>query len=86
MLLRSRLNDEKEVRIVCTSLKNSKFTWWQDRVRVEADRVKLPFDWAGALTSIELGPLVDDTYEQNLKRMLSHEGILCPITRATVLP
>lgn len=86
MLLRSHLRDEKEVRLVCSSLKNSKFPWWRDRVRIIGDRVKLPFDWAGALIGIELGPLVDKTSEQSLKTLLLKKDIRCPITRPNVSP
>lgn len=46
----------------------------------------LPFDWAGALIGIELGPLVDEISEQNFKTFLSQKGILCPVTRAAILP
>lgn len=84
MLLRSRLRDEKEVRVLCSSLGNSRFPWWRNRLRAIGERVNLPFHWAGALIGIELGSLVDRTSEQNFMKFVTGKGILCRITRAKI--
>lgn len=85
MLLKADLQDEQEVRVVCTSLKNSGETWWIDHVRAENGRVKLPFNWRGALKSLVLGPTVDSALEQSLKTLLAQAGISCPVTRTSLL-